>query len=350
MSDPGLPNYEVVPLRSDEIRVGLVQSRLQAIDVNHSEAGKRANLEHMLQLIDLAQSRIVKDLLVFGELPISGLSRTWSRQQRLNIAIDVPGMETEAIGEKAKQYNCYIKFGCVAKLTDWPGHIINMGVIVGPGADIIYQRWFVRNLPGAGFGTTVYDVLDEYVSRYGWEAVWPVARTDIGNIAYMPEVLEPEIPRALAIMGAEIGIRSITSGGGSVETGPIAMQGYTGEHTFRIDFQAACMANNIYGCFNNNAISEEDGVMWDQGTGYSAVYDCNGHLMTEATSHHETMLEVTIPIGAYRRKHSIPRFYKELYSQLYEMYTPKFPPNSFLKYLPESIKDATRHYNEISRW
>lgn len=346
-----LPNYEVAPLRSEEITVGIVQSRVKNVDPENPEEGRRENLGHMLDLIDTAQAWGRKDLLAFHEFPIGGLDMSWSREQVLRVAIEVPGKETQAVAEKARQYNCYIEFGCYALLKDWPGHFINLGIIIDPGGEIILTHWKTRNLSAFGFSTTIYDVLDEYVARYGWEAVFPIARTDIGNIGIMPEVLEPELGRAYAMKGAEIMIRYMTAGAGPWGVRPVTFTGGHHENTFINDFKAVCAAGNYYGLFVNNSLSGNDrGIDFDLGAGHSTIVDCNGGTMLEAASTAETMVSTVIPIAAYRRRHSIPHFPKELYRRLYDEYVPKFPPNSFLETRPDSFKDAVDHYNGLARW
>jgi len=351
MPEKPLPNYDVIPLRNDEVTISVVQSRTRAIDIDDAEKGKQKNLEHILWLIDKAAARTKADLLVFHEYPISGaLDRNWSRKQVVeNAAIDVPGKEMELIGQKAKQYNCYIELGCYARQEDWPNHFINMGVIIGPNGDVIYKHWKLRNTPGLGFSTTVYDVLDEYVEKYGADAIFPIARTDIGNLSIAPCVKEPELIRAAAIKGAEIVIRYMTAGGGYYSINPSFSRG-GGIHTFGIDLQSACIQNNIYGVFVNNALSSQEDVIYDFGAGYSTMYDADGNIIAQASSPHETIISATIPIANYRRKHSIPKYFKELLRYLNDEYIPKHPANSFSKYLPDTKVEASKYYKDQARW
>jgi predicted amidohydrolase len=346
-----LPNYEVVPLRKDEISVGVVQSQVNTVSPQNAERERKNNLNHLLNLVDTAQAWGYKDLLAFHEFPLGGLDMKWSREEVMRVAIEVPGPETAAIGEKASQYHCYIAFGCYAKLQDWPGHFINLGIVIGPDGSIVYQHWKTRNMTAFGFSTTVYDVLDEYVERYGWDAVFPVARTDIGNIGMLPEVLEPELGRAYAIKGAEIMIRYMTAGAGPWNVRPIAFHGGHHENVFINDFKSFCAAGNYYGLFVNNAISSGGhGAEFDIGAGHSTIIDCNGRTLCEVASLSETMISAVIPISAYRKSHSIPHFPKELYSHLYQDYIPKYKPNTFLDNLPDSIQDAAEHYNRLANW
>ena len=62
--------------------------------------GLRANLEHMLELIDKSQFYGgKKDLLCFHEFPLQGWN-PWDRKELERLSIEVPGPETEALVER----------------------------------------------------------------------------------------------------------------------------------------------------------------------------------------------------------------------------------------------------------
>jgi predicted amidohydrolase len=175
--------------------------------------GIRANLAHMLELIDKVQGfGGTKDLLCFHEFPLQGWN-PWDRKELERIAITIPGPETEAIAAKARQYNCYIQFGAYAVDKDWPGHILSITSIIGPTGELVARDWKARNIVGVfpGFElvtTTIYNALDRFVEMYGVDAVIPVHRTDIGNLATSSTQLEPELFRAMALKGAELLLRT----------------------------------------------------------------------------------------------------------------------------------------------
>ncbi|MEW6142959.1 MAG: nitrilase-related carbon-nitrogen hydrolase [Chloroflexota bacterium] len=338
--------YPIVPLRSEKINVVILQSHIRHVDVNNPQKTIKENLDHMMWMIDRARGQ--KDLVVFHEFPINGLTGAMTRPEQLKTAIDIPGPETEILGKKAKQYNCYIQFGCYGKLPDWPDHFFNMGVIVGPTGEVLHKKWKLRNMAGMGFSTTVFDVLDEYVKRYGWDEVFPIARTDIGNIAIMPCVYEPEIARVFACKGAEILIRYMTAGNGFWPY-PVSSPKGAAINSFRIDFQATCLQNQMWGLFVNNALSPEVGID-DVGAGGSSIYNPDGQCVVEALSPHETAVWATIPIAQFRAERDLPKFPKELFANFYETYVSKYPPNSFLKTLPGSFAESGEHYRKIQRW
>ncbi len=171
--------YETVPLRSDSVAVGIVQTRAVGIDGDAPAAGLRANLDYVLGCIDKAQQFGGRcDLLCFHEFPLQGYRLNWSRKQYHNVAIEVPGPEVAEIAARAKRYNCYITFGCHGRDASWPGHVFNWQVMVGPHGDVVDVHWKQRNVrgmfPGAeNITTTIYDVLDEYVERYGQDRDHP---------------------------------------------------------------------------------------------------------------------------------------------------------------------------------
>jgi len=346
-------DYETVPLRSDEVTYAVIQSKLNIYDPGKAERQIKENLDRMLWLADQAQywdlrRDIKKDILIFHEFPLQGFHIAGTREEELRVAIDVPGPETEAIGRKAKQLNCYIAFGCYGKLKEWPGHFIDLGIIINPKGEIILQNWKPRQLSGLAFSTSIYDVLDRYVEMYGWDAVFPVARTDIGNIAFHPCAYEFEIARALALKGAEVFIRLMTIGAGYWTRTPLpALRGGL-VHNLRMDFQAACQANMVYGVFVNNAASGHEAI-GDWAAGASAIIDHDGCIMSEAMSTHETMVINTLPLAAFRKKHQLPNLPLALFTDMHKRYQPKIAPNGLLKYLPKNQADAIAYFKSLMK-
>lgn len=192
--------------------------------------------------------------------------------------------------------------------------------------------------------TSVHDVLDDFVERYGWDEVWPVARTDIGNIATFicSEGMQPETARAFAFKGAEILSYSMSGG---------AVLGIPRWGDVRVTIRAHCIMSEVYGIFTNNAIGETNEYMFeDAGAGYSMIIDNVGRVLKEATSQHEVAVVERIPIAQFRANHSIPPLRKELYSPVYSEYEGKYPPNMYAKYLPKDNLDALNYARREARW
>lgn len=330
--------YETVQLAQSNVTLGVVQSRVRAVNASRHKREIKENLDHMLELIDNAFFYGGgPDILFFHEFPITGWTR-WSREEILRFAIEVPGPETEAIGKKAKEYGCYIVFGSYVRDDAWPDHVLSVTTIMGPDGTVVDKHWKARNIKGVFpefelFTTTIYDVLDQYVEMYGADAVVPVTRTPLGNIATSSTQREPELFRAFAIKGAEIILRTATGG-------------FT-----PLDMQATSLYNGVYTAVCNNAVSPNNpGFFDDAGSGGSAVYGPRGDVLAEADTKFETLVRSRIPIEQYRARNRQPIVHMEMYLPVFEKYRNPYGPNLFADNLPSDLEDAARFLQDKSQW
>ena len=333
-------NYERVPLRKDTVRVTAVQSIMRAVrDTANPQREMKANLDHMLELIDQANGfGGPQDLVCFHEQPIMGWN-PWTREEVLRVAIEIPGPETEALGKKAKEYGCYITFGTYARDADWPGHLLLNGVLIGPDGDVVANHWKTNNIrgfiPGWDIFTTgIYDVLDRYREMYGEDAVLQVARTDIGNISCAITPGQPDVLRALAMKGLEIRLSSSSGGYSLTEAQTIARH------------------NRLWSVVCNQSISpEQPGFPEFSGSGDTAVFGPGGAIEARARSAHEEFVRTTIPMAAFRRSRTLPAGVPiEMLRPVYDRYVPRDGPNSQASYQPADAADASRHFKSIRNW
>jgi predicted amidohydrolase len=332
--------YARVPLRKDTITISAVQSRIRAVDAGAPAKGIRANLDHMLELIDKAQYYGgQKDLLCFHEFPLQGWN-PWDRAELERLAIEIPGAESEEIAARARKYGCYIQFGAYVRDRDWPGHVLSITSVIGPKGELVARDWKARNIVGVfpGFElvtTTVYNVLDRYIEMYGEDAVVPVHRTDIGNIATSSTQLEPELFRVMALKGAELLLRT-ASGGFSPE-----------------DVAMVSRYNQVYSVMVNNAVSPGNpNFMDDPGgnSGGTGIWGPRGEVLARADSKFEQDVVARIPIAQYRASHKIPDLHLPLYAAAFSRYVPRFAPGLFSAYQPTDLRDAKRYLDEKDRW
>lgn len=332
--------YATVPLKQDFVNVAAVQSQLFSIDLRDRKATLKRNMDRVLRLIDLAQNSPEEwngerrwgskvDLICMHEFPIQGW-QPWNRKELQQIAFDLPGPESEAIGERAKRYGCYIAYGCYAREKDWPDHIINMSVLVGPDGNIVSKQWKARNILGlfgdqALIGTTIYDVLDRYVEMYGWDATLPVARTDIGNIAITAVGVEPMLYTALALKGAEILVLSVTGGSNNQS----AIQ--------------TARTNRIYTVGVGNSVSPGN-IGFPEGSGTrdegTVIVDPRGTTLAATDNHHEDIITARVPMADFRKTRRMPEVPMALLLPVFQQYEPVFKPNAFAGKLPASYQEA----------
>jgi len=336
--------YPTVELSKPAIFAAVVQTRVSGVDGANPGPDIRRNLDYFLECIDIAQGfGPPSSLLLFHEFPITGFSNFWDRDQQYNLALEVPGPEIEEVGKKAKQYGCYIVFGTYAKDEEnWPGHILHLMVMVGPDGSVVAKHWKQRNVrglfPGSEqYSSSIYDVYDRFVEMYGIDAVVPVVRTDIGNIAMSAVQFEPELFRCFALKGAEI-ICRVATGGFEYE-----------------DMRLTSYHNSLYTMIANNSVSTGQrvpGFFEDEnygGPGRSAIFGPRG-VELERCGEFESRKSVMIPIAQFRKTHRIPDVHMELYKPIFDQYRTRYDHSGYLEHIPKDKREAYRIFTEQSRW
>lgn len=173
------------------------------------------NLKHIGNMIDLAchicSLELPVRLIALGEGCIQGFAdeilHLSSAEYTATMAADIPGWETEALGEKARRHGVFILGQLKEKLPQYPDRFFNTVFLLDPQGKVIYRHrknvvLFVEH------STTPHDVHDQWVKENGdgLDAFFPVARTEIGNIggSVGVEGSFPESYRGFALNGAEI--------------------------------------------------------------------------------------------------------------------------------------------------
>ncbi|WFL76340.1 nitrilase-related carbon-nitrogen hydrolase [Altererythrobacter arenosus] len=333
-------SYATVPLAKETISLAVAQTRVVPVELGNVAQGRRANVQHMLDVIDMANGFSgPKDLIQFHEFPITGYRHVWNLEDARKIAIEIPGEETELLAAKAREYGSWIVFGSYVRDPDWPKRLLSITTIISDKGEIVAKDWKARNLkgffPGGRelFTTTIYDVLDEYVERYGWDHVVPVIRTPIGNLFTSSSQLEPELFRAAAMKGAEIMLR--TASGNFNE----------------IDIRATSMYNRVYSTIANNSASPENRYyLADSNPGHVGIVGPDGEFIEQSETDFETLVYGRIPIASFRARHRQPIVHSELVMPVFDKYRSPYGPNLIADYQPTDTEDAGRYLRSKSRW
>ena len=332
--------YATVPLAKETLSIAVAQTRVVPVELDNLAATRRANVQHMLDVIDAASGFSgPRDLIVFHEFPITGYRHTWNLEEARRAAIEVPGPETEMLAAKAREYGTWLVFGSYVRDPDWPGRLLSITTVMNEAGEIVGKDWKARNLkgffPGGRelFTATIYDLLDEYVERYGWDAVVPVLRTPIGNLFTSSSQMEPELFRAAAMKGAEIMLRTAT-----------------GNYS-ELDIRATSMYNRVYSAIANNSASPENRYyLADSEPGHAGIVGPDGDFLEQAETDFETLVSGRIPIASFRERHRQPIVHSELVTPVFEQYRSPYGPNLLADYQPTDTTDAGRYLREKTRW
>lgn len=165
------------------------------------------NVRHTCDLVAYAvegfEHYLPVKLLVTPELNLTNLPFHTAKENSA-VAIQIPGPETDAIGESARKYRCYVVVGALEKDQQWP-LVFNSLLLIDPKGSLILKYRKVNPWIPVETTCSPHDLL---LAGYN-EQLFPVAKTPIGNIGcyICYDGLFPEVTRQLALNGAEILIR-----------------------------------------------------------------------------------------------------------------------------------------------
>jgi predicted amidohydrolase len=166
------------------------------------------NVDHALEIVARFAAAPDTRLVVFPEFFLQG-SFMGRQPQLFGVAgIDLdssPHIDRLAsFAQKNRVFLC----GAVLEIDpEWPGHLFNTAFIIDDGGTLIHRYRKIQCADLFGFlDTTPGSILDRYLDRYGYEALFPVADTRLGRLATAIcfDMNFPELHRALALRGAEV--------------------------------------------------------------------------------------------------------------------------------------------------
>lgn len=289
-------------------------------------------------LLDMAAgtSGGIKQLYLFPEFNLQGFPLRESADEWIRKAcFRIPGSpEIERLQRIASRLGIYIGANGYESPDEWPGRYFNCSFLIDPSGDVILKYRRVSTAQA----NSPHDLLDAYLDKHGIEGLWPVAKTEIGNIAMMPcgEILWPETSRCLAMRGAEVILHPTSDHGKS--------EAMAWESAKRVR-----AAENMVYFVSCNAGGIEGGPL-PAGThvGNSKIIDFQGKVIVQSEGAGETAVAAAVlDMNALRRARVSPsgpfgvnrlaRLRVEAYRPLYEQ-SSFYPPNRFADGPMESKK------------
>jgi predicted amidohydrolase len=126
----------------------------------------------------------------------------WAQKACLEMA----GAEYEALGKIAQKHRIFLAGNAYELDPNFPNLYFQTCFVIEPSGSVVLRYRRLNSM----FAPTPHDVWDKYLECYGLEGVFPVAKTEIGNLAALAseEILYPEVARCLVMRGAEIFLHS----------------------------------------------------------------------------------------------------------------------------------------------
>jgi predicted amidohydrolase len=171
------------------------------------------------------------------------------------------------------------------------------------------------------FAPTPHDVWDKYLDIYGIDGVFPVAKTEIGNLAAIAseEILYPEIARAHALRGAEVFVHSSSEIGSPLATPKMIAK------------RARAFENLTYIISSNTAGIRETSLPLASADGNSMVVDWKGNVIAESNSGETFTAFADIDIGALRAARRKPGMTNSLSRQRNALFAAAYANDSHQK-------------------
>ena len=211
-----------------------------------TRADIQTNLEHLTHLVKAASWLSSLDLpvrlIAIPEGALQGFNDEVLDLDHIafarTCAIDIPGPETDVLGDMARTYNAFIMAQAKARHPEVADRYFNVGFILSPEGEVILRHYKVSPLFPVEHSVCPHDIYDWWIERYGrtLDAFWPVVDTEIGRLGIMManEGSYPENARALALNGAEVVYRASYP------------HPATGNEMFEIQSRARALDNNMY--------------------------------------------------------------------------------------------------------
>lgn len=216
--------------------------------------------------------------------------------------IDIPGEETDAIGELARHYETYIVGQCKARWPEvMPDRYFNTLFVIGPQGELVHKAP-KNHLWCRERSCTPHDVYDRWVELYGdgIDAFFPVLRTeDIGNLGTIccSDGEYPEAVRALAFNGAEVVYRPS-------EAVPMTNWGAERGGTWLLQNRAHAHFNTVYVIAPNIGpvfLHPRMEHPYDIAGGSSHIVDYYGNVAAYSASGYNTFTSAVIDVEALRQ-------------------------------------------------
>ncbi|PJG46659.1 nitrilase [Sphingobium sp. LB126] len=237
-------------------------------------------------------------------------------------ALDMDGPEYEALGRIAAAQDLFLAGNAYERDPHFPGLYFQTSFVVAPSGQVVLRYRRLNSM----FAPTPHDVWSKYLDIYGLDGVFPVARTEIGNLAAIAseEILYPEIARAHALRGAEIFVHSSSEVGSPLATPK------------QVAKRARAFENIAYVISANTAGIEGSAMPLASADGNSIVIDYKGNPLAESSPGETFTAFADVDINALRAQRRKPGMSNFLARQRLELFAPVYggethqPANSLI--------------------
>jgi deaminated glutathione amidase len=206
----------------------------------------------------------------------------------------------------AKKMSVYISGNWYELDNNFPSLYFQTSFVVDDEGKLILRYRRLNSM----YAPTPHDVLDKYIAVYGKESLFPVAKTEIGNLACIAseEILYPEIARCLSMNGAEIFLHS-----SSEIASPLPTQKNIAKQARAIENMAYVISANSAGISGIHFPSQST-------DGHSQIVNYEGLKLCETANGESMVANATVHVDALRHHRQRPGMGNFLSRQRFELF------------------------------
>jgi predicted amidohydrolase len=230
------------------------------------------------------------------------------------VAWDVDGAEYAALGKVAAEQKLFLAGNAYETDRHFPGLYFQTSFVVAPSGKVVLRYRRLNSM----YAPTPHDVWDKYLDIYGIDGVFPVAKTEIGNLAAIAseEILYPEIARAHALRGAEVFVHSSSEIGSPIDTNKMIAK-----RARAFENMAWVVSANTAGIIGSNGPQAS-------ADGNSMIVDWKGTVVAESNSGETFTAFADIDIAALRQARRKPGMTNYLSRQRTEIFASTYAAGS----------------------
>jgi len=233
------------------------------------------------------------------------------------LAIEIPGKETEYLGELARGLDAFIIAQAKVTHSEFPERFFNCAFVIDRQGEVIHKHYKMQVF-AREHSTVPHDLWDKWIELYGetLDAFFPVTDTEIGRIGCIicMEGSYPETARGLAMNGAELIYR------------PSYPQPYVGNGLWEVQNRARALDNTVFMVCPNPASyapSADSVFPLDMFGGKSMIVDYQGRVIANndvggAASYTGAIINIEA-LREYRERSSWGNWLKDLRTEQYRL-------------------------------
>jgi predicted amidohydrolase len=296
-------SYRALALQARTDSVTKCRDRASARDV------MRASLDRLHEQVTASVRFIGPDckLVVLPEYTLTGHpTGEPASEWRDKAVVEPDGSEIKSLGEIARDAGVYLSANLYESDDAFERLYFQSSLIFDTTGNVILRYRRLNSL----MTPTPHDVWDAYLDKYGLDGVFPVARTELGNLACIAseEILFPELARCLAVRGAEVFLHSSSEIGATHPTRKaIAKRARAFENTAWV---VSANSGGITGSSIPSASTD----------GGSQIVDHEGQVLIEAGPGESMVAFAEIDVARSRRARGRPGMDNLLSRNRFELY------------------------------